>query len=77
MLALIYQLKRKLKKKICRSNKSIAGVEIEPSGFRYYPKTESIAALLGRTNNKNIGVFGIEAEFDRYLAGVNGIKNNE
>ena len=67
-------VKEKVEEEICRSNKSIAGVEIEPSGFRYYPKTESIAALLGRTNNKNIGVFGIEAEFDRYLAGVNGIK---
>jgi len=67
-------VKEKVEEEICRPNKSIAGVKIEPSGFRYYPKTESIAALLGRTNNNNIGVFGIEAEFDRYLAGVNGIK---
>ena len=67
-------VKEKVEEEICRPNKSIAGVKIEPSGFRYYPKTESIAALLGRTNNNNIGVFGIEAEFDRYLAGVNGLK---
>jgi len=67
-------VKEKVEEEICRPNKSIAGVKIEPSGFRYYPKTESIAALLGRTNNNNIGVFGIEAEFDRYLAGVNGVK---
>jgi len=52
----------------------VSGVAIQSSGFRYYPKTKSIAPLLGRTNNNNIGVFGIEAEFDRYLAGVNGIK---
>ena len=64
----------KVKEEICLKNQSIAGVVIEPSSFRYYPKTESIAPLLGRTNNNNIGVFGIEAEFDRYLAGVNGIK---
>ena len=25
-------------------------------------------------NSENIGVFGVEAEYDRYLAGVNGIK---
>ena len=56
------------------TNQSIAGVAIQSSGFRYYPKTKSTAPLLGRTNNNNIGVFGIEAEFDRYLAGVNGIK---
>ena len=64
----------KVKEEICLKNQSIAGVVIEPSSFRYYPKTESIAPLLGRTNNNNIGVFGIEAEFDRYLAGVNGVK---
>ena len=64
----------KVKEEICLKNQSIAGVVIEPSSFRYYPKTESIAPLLGRTNNNNIGVFGIEAEFDRYLAGVNGLK---
>ena len=52
----------------------ISGVAVQSSGFRYYPKTESFAPLLGRTNNNNIGAFGIEAEFDRYLAGVDGIK---
>lgn len=64
----------KVKEEICLKNQAIAGVVIEPSSFRYYPKTESIAPLLGRTNNNNIGVFGIEDEFDRYLAGMNGIK---
>ena len=42
--------------------------------FRYYPKKDSIAPLIGKINSENIGVFGIEAEYDRYLAGVNGIK---
>jgi len=65
--------KEKVEKIKCDDEK-IAGVAIQSSGFRYYPKTKSTAPLLGRTNNNNIGVFGIEAEFDRYLAGVNGIK---
>jgi len=52
----------------------VSGVAVQSSGFRYYPKTESFAPLLGRTNNNNIGAFGIEAEFDRYLAGANGLK---
>lgn len=56
------------------SRQKIAGVAIESSGFRYYPKKDSIAPLIGKINSKNIGVFGIEAEYDRYLAGVNGIK---
>ena len=67
------EIKEKIEKKSC-DNKIIAGVAIQSSGFRYYPKTKSTAPLLGRTNNNNIGVFGIEAEFDRYLAGVNGLK---
>jgi len=66
-------VKEKVEKDNCNDEK-IAGVAIQSSGFRYYPKTKSTAPLLGRTNNNNIGVFGIEAEFDRYLAGVNGVK---
>ena len=56
------------------SRQKIAGVAIESSGFRYYPKKDSIAPLIGKINSENIGVFGIEAEYDRYLAGVNGVK---
>ena len=56
------------------SRQTIAGVAIESSGFRYYPKKDSIAPLIGKINSENIGVFGIEAEYDRYLAGVDGIK---
>ena len=56
------------------SRQKIAGVAIESSGFRYYPKKDSIAPLLGKLNSENIGVFGVEAEYDRYLAGVNGVK---
>jgi len=67
------EIKEKIEKKSC-DDKIIAGVAIQSSRFRYYPKTKSTAPLLGRTNNNNIGVFGIEAEFDRYLSGVNGLK---
>ena len=67
------ELKEKIEKKSC-NDKIIAGVEIESNGFRYYPKKDSIAQLLGKTNIENIGVFGIEAEYDQYLAGTNGFK---
>ena len=56
------------------SRQKIAGVAIESSVFRYYPKKDSIAPLIGKINSDNIGVFGIEAEYDQYLAGINGIK---
>lgn len=66
-------LKEKVERVKC-GKQFVSGVAIQSSGFRYYPKTKSTAPLLGRTNNNNIGVFGIEAEFDRYLAGTNGDK---
>ena len=66
-------LKEKVERVKC-GKQVVSGVAVQPSGFRYYPKTKSIAPLLGRTNNNNIGVFGIESEFDNYLTGVNGIK---
>ena len=67
------ELKEKIEKKSCK-DKIIAGVEIESNAFRYYPKKDSIAPLLGKTNIENVGVFGIEAEYDQYLAGTNGFK---
>ncbi|MEJ6660064.1 MAG: penicillin-binding protein 2 [Candidatus Thioglobus sp.] len=39
---------------------------------RYYPKSASMAPLLGRVNSDNKGGSGIEAEFENILAGVNG-----
>ena len=67
------ELKEKIEKK-SSNKKIIAGVEIESNAFRYYPKKDSIAPLLGKTNIENAGVFGIEAEYDQYLAGTNGFK---
>ena len=67
------EIKEKIERKSC-DNKIIAGVAIESNGFRYYPKKDSIAPLLGKTNIENTGVFGIEAEYDQYLAGIDGVK---
>ena len=67
------ELKEKIEKKSC-DKKMIAGVVIESDAFRYYPKKDSIAPLLGKTNIENAGVFGIEAEYDQYLAGIDGVK---
>ena len=74
---LIIGIKPAIKEKVEVENcspQSIAGVAIQSSSFRYYPKKDSIAPLLGKTDIKNIGVFGIESEYDQYLAGSNGIK---
>ena len=74
---LIIGIKPAIKEKVEVENcspQSIAGVAIQSSSFRYYPKKDSVAPLIGKTNIDNSGVFGIEAEYDQYLAGINGIK---
>ena len=72
LVGLKTQIKDTIKREKC-GKKIIAGVAIEPSGFRYYPKKDSIAPLLGKTNSENNGVFGIESEYDQYLTGIAGI----
>jgi len=66
-------IKEEIEDNKCTRQK-IAGVAIESSGFRHYPKKDSMASLIGKTNSKNIGVFGIESEYDRFLSGTNGVK---
>ena len=66
-------IKEEIEDNKCTRQK-IAGVFIESSGFRHYPKKDSMASLIGKTNSKNIGVFGIESEYDRFLSGTNGVK---
>ena len=73
LIGIELKIKEKIEKKSC-DNKMIAGVVIESDAFRYYPKKDSIAPLLGKTNIENAGVFGIEAEYDQYLAGIGGVK---
>ena len=73
LIGIELKIKEKIEKKSC-DNKMIAGVVIESDAFRYYPKKDSIAPLLGKTNIENAGVFGIEAEYDQYLAGIDGVK---
>ncbi len=66
-------IKEKVEETKC-SKQKIAGVFMETEPFRYYPKNESLAPLLGKVNEFNYGAFGIEKEFDKYLSGSNGKK---
>ncbi|RUM76887.1 MAG: penicillin-binding protein 2, partial [Candidatus Thioglobus sp.] len=57
---------------ICKKRK-IDGVRLQADTQRYYPKSASLAPLLGRVNHDKQGVSGIEAEFNTTLTGENGI----
>ncbi len=50
----------------------IAGVALQQDTKRYYPKSASLAPLLGRVNANKKGTSGIEGEFENSLAGHNG-----
>jgi len=54
-------------------NRRINGVALQTDMQRYYPKSASLAPLLGRVNHDKQGVSGIEAEFDHVLAGQSGL----
>jgi cell division protein FtsI (penicillin-binding protein 3) len=56
----------------CRKERIGQAVTLQQDSQRYYPKSASIAPLLGKVNAENQGGSGIEAEFDNILAGVNG-----
>ena len=55
----------------CRKE-SIKGVAFEADTRRYYPKSASLAPLLGRVNHDKIGESGIEREYESMLAGHDG-----
>ena len=56
----------------CRKRRVGQGVVLQQDTQRYYPKSASMAPLLGRVNAANKGGSGIESEFENILAGTNG-----
>ncbi len=55
---------------LCRLQK-ISGLALQQDSKRYYPKSASLAPLLGRINNHKRGISGVEGEFESLLAGQN------
>ncbi len=56
----------------CEQN-DITGVLINQDSKRYYPEGELLASVLGFTNVDNVGVSGLELEYDSVLTGVDGL----
>ncbi len=56
----------------CSKKRIGQAVVLRQDTQRYYPKSASMAPLLGRVNSENKGGSGIEAEFENVLAGVDG-----
>lgn len=54
-------------------NRKINGVALKEDTRRFYPKSASLAPLIGRLNHEKQGAFGIEREFENVLAGQDGL----
>lgn len=73
-------LKRRIEKDIADGIKkyseemSLRGLVISPDTKRYYPNGSFAAHILGHTNSDGEGLTGIELQYNKFLAGVPGIK---
>ncbi len=56
----------------CSKKRVGQGVVLQQDTQRYYPKSASMAPLLGRVTSENTGGSGIEKEFENTLSGSNG-----
>ncbi|MEG0132615.1 MAG: stage V sporulation protein D [Clostridium sp.] len=54
--------------------KNINGIVISPDTKRYYPNGNFASHILGHTNSDGEGLTGLELYYNKYLAGVPGIK---
>ena len=50
----------------------LRGIEIAESVSRHYPLGPFAAHVIGGVTDDNVGLFGIERQYDRYLSGVAG-----
>ena len=55
----------------------IYGVVLSISPKRYYPNNNFLAHVLGSVNSDNVGLNGIELEYDAELTGISGYKISE
>ncbi|MBM4410275.1 MAG: penicillin-binding protein 2 [Chloroflexi bacterium] len=53
------------------------GVRLEPSQVRVYPEGDIAGQLLGFVGRDGKGLWGVEADFDHYLRGKDGILSTE
>ncbi len=52
--------------------KGMNSIQIEQDTKRYYPQDELAASVIGFTNGDGDGQYGIEYQYDEYLAGTDG-----
>lgn len=53
-------------------NLGMVSITTEEDSKRYYPQNDLAAQVIGFTNSDGKGQYGLEAEYDDYLSGING-----
>ncbi|KOA20982.1 stage V sporulation protein D [Clostridium homopropionicum DSM 5847] len=56
------------------NGKKLRGVIVSPDTKRYYPNNNFLAHVLGHTRADGEGLTGVELSYNKYLAGVPGVK---
>lgn len=56
------------------NGKKLRGVIVSPDTKRYYPNNNFLAQVLGHTRADGEGLTGVELTYNKYLAGVPGVK---
>lgn len=70
----IFKIAKNMKKEEADeiSNLRISGISISDEPRRYYPLGDFLSHTLGSTRDDNEGLSGIELQYNKYLAGVEG-----
>lgn len=58
-------------------NADLYGIRLEPSQVRVYPEGDIAGQLLGYVGRDGKGLWGVEADFDHYLRGKEGLLSTE
>lgn len=71
-------LKRKVEKDVAdkviefKAEEGLSCIGCDPDSKRYYPQNDLAASVIGFTGYEGHGQYGLEAEYDDYLSGIDG-----
>lgn len=71
-------IKRKVEKDVAdkviefKSSEGLSSIGCDPDSKRYYPQNDLASAVIGFTGFEGNGQYGLEAEYDEYLSGIDG-----
>lgn len=71
-------IKRKVEKDVAdkviefKSSEGLSSIGCDPDSKRYYPQNDLASSVIGFTGFEGHGQYGLEAQYDEYLSGIDG-----